>query len=702
MNLIHIFFALLITLGSIACQKKVLSTYEVSSPGNSIRAQFLLSEAGQPGYRVYFKDKVVIDSSFIAIELQDALPLRYGWEVTNTAVSSFDETWHPIWGEVSEIRNRYNELWVALRERTAPNRLLHLRFRVYDDGLGFRYEFPEQPNLSEVVILDELTEFQLTGDHLTWWQPGDWDIYEHLYNKTRFTEIDALAKRDHPNLAQTYIPENAVNTPVTMKTDDGIYLSFHEAALYNYSDMTLLVDKDKLRWVSELVGNAENIKVRTRTPFQTPWRTIQIADRAGDLIESHLIVNLNEPNVLEDITWIQPMKYVGIWWEMHLGKSTWQYQGGKHGATTANAKRHIDFAAANGIKGLLVEGWNTGWERWIGFEDREGVFDFVTPYPDYDIEEVVRYAREKGVQLIMHHETSSAVRTYEQQMDTAFALCQKLGIHSVKTGYVGKIIPKGEYHHGQYMVNHYQKVLETAARYKVAVNAHEPIKDTGIRRTWPSFVAREGLRGQEFNSWSIEKGNPVDHLPNVMFTRMLAGPIDYTPGVFNLLLKPYRNGEGRVNHTLAQELALYVVIYSPIQMVADLLENYENQPGLQFIRDVAVDWDATKVLNGEPGDYVTIARKAKGSDNWFMGSITNGTPRSFSFQLDFLDAGKTYKAILYTDAPDADWKKNPTAMNISERLITRGDTLPLTLVAGGGAAVHFTPATAEEITRLSR
>ena len=683
-----IFIVLLFVIMAFSCQKPTADTFSVASPGEQIQVSFLLSDAGQPGYTVRFKGQPIIDTSFVSFDLRDAPPLGTGWEVLRTAVRTFDETWQPVWGEVREIRNYYNELRVELQEKEALQRRMNLVFRVYDDGLGFRYEFPEQPNLQEVVIMDENTEFKLTGNHLTWWQPGDWDIYEHHYNRTRFREIDALSKRDHPNLAQTYIPENAVNTPVTMKTDDGVYLSFHEAALYDYSDMTLKVDTANQRWVSELVGGPEDIKVRTRTPFQTPWRTIQIVDRAGDLVESHLIVNLNEPNVLEDVSWITPMKYVGIWWEMHLGKSTWQYEGGKHGATTANAKRHIDFAAANGIGGLLVEGWNTGWEHWIGFEDREGVFDFVTPYPDYDIEEVVRYGREKGVQIIMHHETSSAVTTYEQQLDTAFALCQKLGIHAVKTGYVGKIIPRGEYHHGQFMVNHYQKVLETAARYQVAVNAHEPIKDTGIRRTWPSFLSREGLRGQEFNAWSLEGGNNRDHLPNVVFTRMLAGPIDYTPGVFNLTLAPWRK-DSRIKHTLAQELALYVVIYSPVQMTADVLENYENQPAFQFIRDVAVDWDNTHVLNGEPGDFVTIVRKTKGKDEWFLGSITNEEPRQFTIALDFLEPGKTYQATLYTDAPDTDWEKNPTAINISQQTVRNGDTLALNLVASGGAAIRF-------------
>ena len=673
----------------LACTKEQQQSNSISSPGETIQVTFLISDAGQPGYLVNFKGKPIIDTSFISFDLRDAEPLRDGWEIVKAETSPFDETWQPVWGEVNEIRNHYNELRIELKETEAPNRLMNMVFRVYNDGIGFRYEFPEQPNLTDVVIMDENTEFNLTGDHQTWWQPGDWDIYEHHYNNTLFSAIDAISKRDNPNLAQTYIPENAVNTPVTMKTGDGVYLSFHEAVLYDYSDMTLKVDQKNLKWVSELVGGPENVKVRRQTPFHTPWRTIQIVDRAGDLIESHLIVNLNEPNVLEDVSWIEPMKYIGIWWEMHLDKSTWGYQGGRHGATTEHAKELIDFASANGIRGLLVEGWNTGWERWFGFPDREGVFDFVTPYPDYDLEEVVRYGKEKNVEIIMHHETSAAPRTYEQQFDTAFSLCERLGIHAVKTGYVGKIIPDGEYHHGQWMVNHYQRALEKAAEYKVAVDAHEPIKATGIRRTWPNFLAREGLRGQEFNAWSSEGGNYRDHLPNVVFTRMLAGPIDYTPGIFDLEIKPKPNN--RVRHTLAQELALYVVIYSPIQMAADLIENYQNQPAFQFIRDVAVDWDDTRVLNGEPGDYVTIVRKAKNSDNWFLGSITDEEPRQFQVKLDFLDAGKTYKAIIYADGPDTDWEKNPTAIRITEQNVTSDQTLDLNLVASGGVAISFMP-----------
>lgn len=678
-----------------SCQSDSTSTadrFSVSSPDARIQVETWLSETGRPAYRVQFADQALIDTSFLGFEFRGAAPLREGFRILTSESRTIDETWPMPWGEYSEVRNHANELRLSLAD--SLDRRMDLVFRVFDDGLGFRYEFPEQEGMDSVFITAELTEFALTSDPTCWWIPGDWDIYEHIYNETAFSAIDALSKRDHPNLAQTYIPENAVNTPITMKTTDGVYLSIHEAALYDYAGMTLRVNKEDQRFESALVAWADGDLVKQAAPFQSPWRTIQIADRAGDLIESTLILNLNEPNKLENTDWIKPMKYAGIWWEMHLGASTWELASGRHGATTENAKRYIDFCATNDIEGLLIEGWNTGWERWIGFEDREGVFDFVTPYEDYDIEEVVRYGKEKGVDIIMHHETSAAPRTYEQQLDTAFALMQRLGMHAVKTGYVGPIIPKGERHHGQWMVRHYQKVVERAADYQVAIDAHEPIKATGIRRTWPNFMTREGLRGQEFNAWSNEGGNPVDHLPTVAFTRMLAGPIDYTPGVFNLTMTPYRP-DNRVKHTLAHELALYIVIYSPLQMVSDLPQHLEGQPGMQFVRDVAVDWSDTKVLNGEPSDFVTIARKERDGARWFLGSITNEEARTLNVALDFLDEGVTYELTRYEDGPGADWETNPGALTIETEQVTASDELTLDLVPGGGAAMLFVPVDSE-------
>ena len=673
------------------------------SPSEINAVNFSLSPEGVPTYTVTHRGDTVIQPSTLGFEFQGQPALSAGLEVIDTENHSADETWEMPWGEQREVRNHYNELRVHLQESAAPNRRLNVIFRAYDDGVAFRYHFPEQQGVDSVIIGDERTQFALTGNHRCWWMPGDWDIYEHLFNTTDFTAIDALSKRDHPDLNSSYIPENAVNTPVTMRTADGLHLSFHEAALVDYADMTLRIDAENLRMESGLVGSDRlGYKVKRTLPFSTPWRTIQISDDAAGLIESKLIVNLNEPNQLGDVSWFTPMKYVGIWWEMHLGISTWdmegtqdmssyttnQVTGKRHGATTANAKRYIDFASENNIQGLLVEGWNTGWDHWIGFEDREGVFDFVTPYPDYDLEEVVSYGREKGVELIMHHETSAAPRTYEQQMDTAYALMQSLGIHSVKSGYVGPIIPKGEYHHGQWMVNHYNRAVIKAADYQVAVNAHEPIKATGLRRTYPNMIAREGLRGQEFNAWASDGGNPPEHLSVIAFTRMLGGPIDFTPGIFNIKMEPYK-AENQVNTTLAHQLALYVVIYSPVQMAADLPESYVDQPGFQFIRDVGVNWEQTRVLNGEVGDFVTIARQERDTGNWFVGGITDETARSVDLTFDFLEEGASYQAVLYRDGPDAHWDDNPTSLTIEEVAVDNSTTLTIDLAPGGGFALSL-------------
>jgi len=675
----------------------------VTSPNGHVTIDFKLNETGEPVYSVAFDGKPVIKPSGMGFEFKNQSAIGSDMELVSAESSSFSETWEMPWGEQRTVDNTYNQLDITLKEKKAPNRSLIVHFKAYDDGIGFRYEFPEQEGVDTVIIMDELTQFNLAGDHTAYWQPGDWDIYEQLYHTSKVSKINAIQYRNHPDLAQTNIPDNGVNTPVTMKTDDGLYLSFHEANLTNYAGMSLKVDTVNLSLTSNLVGSDRlGYKVKRALPFETPWRTIQISETAGGLIDSKLIVNLNEPNKLGDISWFQPMKYVGIWWEMHLGNSTWDYEGSqsmstffeggkktqtRHGATTENAKKYIDFAAKNGIKGLLVEGWYTGWDHWIGFEDREGVFDFVTEYPDYDIAEVVRYGKEKGVELIMHHETSAAPRTYEQQLDTAYALMKSLGIHSVKTGYVGKIIPKGEYHHGQWMVNHYRKVLEHAAKNQVAVNAHEPIKATGIRRTYPNAIAREGLRGQEWNAWASDGGNPAEHLSYVAFTRMLGGPIDFTPGVFELTLKPKPNNQ--INTTLAQQLALYVVIYGPIQMACDLLENYEGHPAFQFIRDVGVNWEQSITLDGEPGDFVTIAREERGTGNWFVGSITDENEREVTINFDFLPEGKTFKTTIYRDGDAAHYKDNPGDYLIEKATIQKGDSKTYRLAPGGGLAISL-------------
>ena len=677
---------------------------KISSPDENIKVQFHLNQQGKFFYTIQYKDKSIIDTSFVGFQFTNVPALDKGFIAKVKKPKEVNETWQMPWGEQLNVENKYKEVKIELQERDNLQRKVNLVFRVYNDGVGFRYEFPEQKNLKEVLIKEENTEFNLTEDYKTFWIPGDWDIYEHLYSTTKLSEIDAKSYIPKTNLAQTYIPDNAVNTPVTLVGKDGVHLSFHEASLVDYSGMTLKVDTDKLSFKSQLVGSKNtDYKVKRTLPFHTPWRTIQITDNAPDLIESNLIVNLNEPNKLGDVSWFQPMKYTGVWWEMHLGKSSWDYgmemidgkwtdtgkAHGKHGATTENVKRFIDFSAKNNIGGVLVEGWNTGWERWIGFEDREGVFDFLTPYPDYDIDEVTSYAKSKGVEIIMHHETSAATATYEKQQDAAYALMQKYGMHSVKSGYVGKILPKGEYHHGQYMVNQYNNAAIKAAKYQVAVNAHEPIKATGLRRTYPNIISREGLRGQEFNAWSQDGGNPPEHLSIVAFTRMLAGPIDFTPGIFNIKFNEFKKNN-QVNTTLAHQLALYVVIYSPVQMAADLVEHYEANPKpLQYIKDVGVDWSKTKVLNGEVGDYVTIARKEKNTGNWFVGSITDENSREIELDFNFLDKDSNYEAKVYKDGKNAHWNDNPLDIKIETLKIDKNSKLKFNLAKGGGLAISL-------------
>jgi len=700
------YYVLIIALIILSCnpseEKKDRS---ITSPNGTNEVMVNVSTQGRPYYLVLNHKKVVIDTSYLGFEFKDAAPFDKHFEVLATETASFNDTWQMPWGEQLDVVNNYNELKVSLQETTEAKRKMNLIFKVYDDGIGFRYEIPKQKGFEdEIYITDEHTQFNLTEDYKTFWIPGDWDIYEHLYHTTKLSEIDAMSLAKHKDLAQTYIPANAVNTPVTMIGKDGTHLSFHEAALVDYSGMTLKVDIKNFNLESNLVGSENtDYKVKRRLPMQTPWRTIQISDNAPNLIASKLILNLNEPNKIGDVSWFKPMKYTGVWWEMHLGKSSWDYgmtqnmnswtdsgeAHGKHGATTENVKQFIDFSAKNNIGGVLVEGWNTGWEHWIGFEDREGVFDFVTPYPDYDLEEVVRYGKEKGVAIIMHHETSAATETYTKQQDTAFALMKKYGMHVVKTGYVGKILPKGEYHHGQYMVNHYNNTVEKAATYQVAINAHEPIKATGLRRTYPNTISREGLRGQEFNAWASDGGNPPEHLPIVAFTRMLAGPIDFTPGIFDIKFNTYKP-DHQVNTTIAQQLALYVVIYSPVQMAADLVEHYEANPApLQFIKDVGVDWEETKVLNGEVGDYVTIARKERDTGNWFLGSITDENARTFEIDFDFLDANQDYEARIYKDGENAHWDKNPTDIKIETQIINKNSKMTLKLAEGGGTAISI-------------
>lgn len=672
----------------------------ISSPNQQLGLQFSLADDGQAQYAVSFKGDSIITTSGLGFAFEDLPPLVDSLEIIDTETQSVDNNWQPVWGEQQQIRNHYNELLVTLKEQKAPNRTVDLRFRIYDDGLGFRFEFPQQDAFSDsLTIMDEQTEFALTGDHTTWWIPADFDSYEYNYTQSLVSEIDA-SEFESENVRVDRQIDNfqAVNTPVTMKTDNDVYLSFHEANLTDYPGMTLGVTED-LRLVSELVPWADGSKVKTKAPFITPWRTIQVGENAASLAESFLIPNLNEPNKLDDTSWIEPLKYTGIWWELHIGKTGWNYeeraedsfgqQGGtEHGATTENAKHYIDFNNRSEIKGLLIEGWNTGWGYWG--TDSIGYFDFTTPYPDFDLQEVADYAQENNVALIGHHETSGQAAHYETRLDEAFQLYNDLGSHHVKTGYAGGIIPKGEYHHGQWMVRHYRKVVEKAAEYQIGINAHEPIKGTGLRRTYPNMMTREGVRGMEYNAWS--EGMPPEHTTILPFTRILAGPIDYTPGIFDLTFDEFRDQE-RVQSTLANQLALYVVLYSPMQMAADLPENYLDEDGnfhpmFKFIQDVAVDWDESLVLQAEIGDYVVTTRKEKGSNNWFLGAVTDENKRTVDVSLDFLDEGE-YQATIYRDGDNAHWKDNPTDYDIATQEVTKKTTLELRLAPGGGTAISF-------------
>ena len=688
----YFFVYILLILFALSCNK--IDRINVLSPSKKIKIEFFEKE-DNPCYLVKYKNKILIDTSAMGFNFKNQISLKKYLKVVKVAQKINNHTWEMPWGEQKFVRDHYNQIFIKLKESRSPYRNLNIYFRAYDDGIGFRYEFEKQKNKDSITISDENTEFNIGKNHTCWWIPGDWDIYEHLYSKTKFSQIDALSKRNN-GLAQSYIPYNAVNTPITMQTKDSIYLSFHEANLTNYPEMTLLIDKEKLSMKSELVGSDRFLhKAKVKLPFKTPWRTLQISSSPAGLIDSKLILNLNEPNAIGDVSWFKPHKYIGIWWEMHLGKSNWFInKNTPHGATTKNAKKYIDFAAKNNIQSVLVEGWNTGWENWIGVKEREKIFDFTTPSRDYHLEEVIKYAQSKNVNIMMHHETSAAIRTYERHMEKAFQLMKKLGMNTVKTGYVGPIIPKGEYHHGQWMVNHYRKVIKLAAKYKIAVNAHEPIKATGIRRTYPNAISREGLRGQEFNAWSRDGGNPPNHLPTVAFTRMLAGPIDFTPGVFKIKLNKHiiYNGKkikNQINTTLVHQLALYVVLYSPIQMACDLPKNYKNHPAFAFIEKVGVDWEQTQVLAGAIGEFVSIAREEKDTKNWFVGAITNEKKRKITIDFDFLEADHNYKATIYKDGKGAHWNKNPNAYIIEKTLITKDTKLDCNLASGGGLAISL-------------
>jgi len=664
---------------------------QVESPNGKIEVLFGLID-GEPYYAVKRGNVDVILPSKLGFTFLVDASLDANLVVVSSRQTSFDETWTQPWGEVRNIRNHHNELRVELSETGDKPRRMIVGFRVFDDGVGFRYELPEQSYLNDVQIMKEETEFAMSGDHSAWWIGAFQDNrYEYLYRNTLLSRLPVAAV-------------NGVHTPLTMQTSDGLYLSIHEAALVNYSSMALQADGN-LVLHTKLYPWSDGVLVKGQTPLKTPWRTIQIAENPGDLITSYLILNLNEPNKLGDVSWVKPGKYIGIWWGMHVGKWTWS-SGPSHGATTENTEAYLDFAAKYGFSGVLVEGWNLGWDGdWTVGGDR---FNFTTPYDDFDLEGLAAYAKSLGVKIIGHNETGGAVANYESQMDAAFALYQSLGIDTVKTGYVGygQGIPRYddtgnivgmEWHHGQYMVEHYQKVIETASRYGIMIDAHEPIKDTGLRRTYPNFMTREGARGQEYNAWGGEGGNPPNHVTILPFTRLLAGPMDYTPGILDLTFDKYRPAN-QVNHTLAKELALYVVIYSPLQMAADLIENYEGNPAFQFIVDVPVDWDETRVINAQVGNYITTVRKERGREEWFLGSITDESPRTLDVNLYFLTPGTTYVAEIYSDGADADWKTNPYPLEINKVLVNSKTSLTLKLAPGGGQAVRFYPASKSDET----
>ncbi len=646
---------------------------EVTSPDGHIKLIFSQNETGDMSYAVSVNNAPLVNASALGFEGRDGLNLAKGFAVEGTDFASADETWTQPWGENKSIRNHYNEMAVHLKD--AANTKLTLRFRVFDNGLGFRYEY-QIPEADSVFVMDELTEFNIAQNGTSWSIPASFETYELLY---RTLPLDKV--------------ENA-NTPITFKTESGVYASIHEAALTDFPEMTLKQTEGH-SFKSNLAPWPDGVKARFEGgTFQTPWRTIQIAPKAVGLINSGLILNLNEPCALEgDLSWIRPMKYVGVWWGMHLGIESWVIND-RHGATTASMKRHIDFAAANNIEAVLYEGWNEGWESWGGMQN----FDYTKPYADCDMVEVARYAKEKGIEIIGHHETGGNIFNYERQLDKAYQWYADLGIHNVKTGYAGGL-PQGHNHHGQFNVRHYRKVVQTAAKYQTTINAHEPIKDTGIRRTYPNMMTREGARGMEWNAWS--EGNPPEHYALLPFTRLLGGPMDYTPGTFDILFDGTRNsplrkkwndqdkGNSRVNTTLAKQIANWVVLYSPMQMASDLLHNYEGHPAFQFFRDFDADCDWSEALQGEPGEFIAVVRKAK--DKYFLGALTNEEARTLSIPLDFLEDGKKYRAVIYADGADADWKTNPTSYQIMEKEVTNADTLEVVMAKGGGQAVSFLP-----------
>ena len=708
------FFFLLLFLGVTAGMR----AEQLVSPNGQLRLNFSINAQGEPVYELYYKDKVVIKPSKLGLELKDDPGLMNGFTLAGVQTSTFDETWQPVWGEEKEIRNHYNEMAVTLNQQ-AQGRHIVLRFRLFDDGLGFRYEFPLQKNLNYFVIKEEHTQFAMAGDHTAFWIPGDYDTQEYDYTESRLSEIRGLmpgAITD--NASQTQFSPTGVQTALQMKTADGLYINLHEAALVDYSCMHLNLDDKNLVFESWLTPDAQGNKGYLQAPCTSPWRTVIVSDDARDILASRITLNLNEPCAYDDVSWIKPVKYVGVWWEMIAGKSTWAYTddllsvklgqtdysktkpNGRHGANNEHVKKYIDFAAANGLDQVLVEGWNQGWEDWFG-HSKDYVFDFVTPYPDFDVEMLNDYAHSKGVKLMMHHETSSSVRNYERHLDKAYQFMVDHGYNAVKSGYVGDIIPRGEHHYGQWMNNHYLYAVKKAAEYKIMVNGHEAVRPTGLCRTYPNLIGNEAARGTEYEAFG---GSKPFHTTLLPFNRLIGGPMDYTPGIFDIRLdfmgdQPH----GQVQTTLAKQLALYVTLYSPLQMAADLVENYEkHMDAFQFIKDVAVDWDESRYLEAEPGDYITIARKAKGSNNWFVGGINDENARTAEFKLDFLDADKKYVATLYADGKDADYKDNPTSYQIKKGIVTAKTRFSVQEARSGGFALSLMEATPADLKNLKK
>lgn len=684
----------------------------ITSPNGQLQLNFSVNSQGEPVYELFYKGKAVIKPSKLGLELKNDPGLMNGFTLADTQTSTFDETWEPVWGEVKQIRNHYNEMAVTLDQK-AQDRNIIIRFRLFDDGLGFRYEFPLQKNLNYFVIKEERTQFAMTDDHKAFWIPGDYDTQEYDFTESKLSEICGLMKSAITgNASQTQFSPTGVQTSLQMKTADGLYINLHEAALVDYSCMHLNLDDKNLIFESWLTPDAVGDKGYMQAPCKSPWRTVIVSDDARDILASKLTLNLNEPCAYEDVSWIKPVKYVGVWWEMIAGKSTWAYTddlpsvklgetdysktkpNGRHGANNENVKRYIDFAAAHGFDQVLVEGWNEGWEDWFG-HSKDYVFDFVTPYPDFDVKMLNAYAKSKGVKLMMHHETSSSVRNYERHMDKAYRFMVDNGYNAVKSGYVGDIIPRGEHHYGQWMNNHYLYAVKKAADYKICVNGHEAVRPTGLCRTYPNLIGNESARGTEYEAFG---GSKPFHTTLLPFNRLIGGPMDYTPGIFDTKLDFMGDlPHGQVQTTLAKQLALYVTLYSPLQMAADLVENYEkHMDAFQFIKDVAVDWDDSEYIEAEPGDYITVARKAKGTDNWFVGGITDENARTAGFTLDFLTPGKQYVAILYADGKDADYKENPTSYQIKKGIVTNKTKISVWEARSGGFALSLIEATPAE------